>query len=64
MQTDLLKDGNYPLLMKPERVAEQIINGLSRKKRGIIIDKKYAFIVFFWKLIPDWLWERLPVRSK
>ena len=50
--------------MKPERVAEQIINALSRKKRVIIVDKRYAFIVFFWKLIPDWLWERLPVRSK
>jgi short-subunit dehydrogenase len=64
VQTDLLKDGNYPLLMKPERVADQIINALSRKKRVIIIDKRYAFIVFFWKLIPDWLWERLPIRSK
>lgn len=64
VQTDLLKDRNYPLLMKPVRVAKHIINALNRKKRVVVIDRRYAFIVFFWRMIPSWLWERLPIKSK
>lgn len=62
--TDLLKDGNYPLLMKKDRVAKTIIRAIDHKKRVAIIDYRYAIIVFFWKLIPRWIWERLPVKSK
>ena len=24
----------------------------------------YAVLVFFWRLIPQWIWERLKVRTK
>jgi short-subunit dehydrogenase len=64
VQTDLLKDRNYPLLMKPDHVASRIIHALNRKKRVAIIDRRYACIVFFWRMIPSWLWERLPVKNK
>jgi short-subunit dehydrogenase len=64
VQTDLLKDRNYPLLMKPDHVASHIIHALNRKKRVAIIDRRYACIVFFWRMIPSWLWERLPVKNK
>lgn len=64
VQTDLLKDRNYPLLMKPDHVANRIIHALNHKKRVAVIDRRYACIVFFWRMIPSWLWERLPVKSK
>lgn len=64
VQTDLLKDRNYPLLMKPDHVAGRIIHALNHKKRVAVIDRRYACIVFFWRMIPSWLWERLPVKSK
>ncbi len=64
VETALLKDGNYPLLMKADRVASHIINALNRKKRVAVIDYRYAVLVFFWKMIPLWLWERLPIKSK
>lgn len=64
VQTDLLKDRNYPLLMKPDHVASRIIHALNHKKRVAVIDRRYACIVFFWRMIPSWLWERLPVKSK
>ncbi|WP_321518604.1 SDR family NAD(P)-dependent oxidoreductase [uncultured Bacteroides sp.] len=63
VQTDLLKDRNYPLLMKPDHVANRIIHALNHKKRVAIIDRRYACIVFFWRMIPSWLWERLPVKN-
>lgn len=61
--TPLLKDDKYPLLMDASKVASQIVKAISRKKRVAIIDWRYQIIVFFWRLIPRWLWVRLPVRS-
>lgn len=61
--TALLKDRNYPLLMKSDYVAKHIVRALNHKKRVAIINWKYAVIVFFWQMIPRWLWERLPVKN-
>lgn len=61
--TDLLKGGNYPLLMQADRVGTSIVRALNRKKRIAIIDGRYALLVFFWRLIPRWVWERLPVSN-
>lgn len=63
VKTDLLKNDSYPLLMRPERVAQHIVKALSRKKRIAIIDWRYALLVFFWKLIPGFIWERLSIHN-
>lgn len=63
VSTDLLSGDPYPLLMKPEKVAQKIVKALTQKKRRITIDWKYKILVFFWKLIPAWLWERLPIHT-
>ena len=57
--TPLLKDDNYPLLMKASDVAAQIVKGIEQKKRTLIIDWKYRILVFFWRLIPRCIWLRL-----
>jgi short-subunit dehydrogenase len=63
--TAILKDGRkYPMLMNPERVANHIVRALNRRKRVAIIDKRYALLVFFWRLIPQWLWERIRISNK
>ena len=62
--TPLLKDDKYPLLMHAPQVASQIVKAISRRKRVVIIDWRYQILVFFWKLIPGWLWVRLPVRNQ
>lgn len=64
VKTAILKDDNYPMLMQPDVVARKIVRALERKKRRVIIDWRYAVMVFFWRLIPEWLWERMPVRNK
>ena len=64
VSTALLKGDSYPLLMKVENVAQHVIHALNHKKRVVIIDWRYAIIVFFWKLIPMWLWERLPIKNR
>ena len=65
VDTDLLSDGNsYPLLMQTNVVARRIVKALERKERKLVIDWRYAILVFFWRLIPDFIWERLPIKTK
>lgn len=61
--TDLLKDGKYPMLMQSGRVAQHIMKALKKKKRVTVIDGRYRLLVFFWRLIPRWIWERLPIKN-
>lgn len=63
--TPLLKEGkHYPMLMQPEKVAASVFRALERRKRRVVIDRRFALLVFFWRLIPQRLWERLPIRTK
>ena len=63
--TDLLNDGkHYPMLMKTDQVGRDIVRALHRKQRVAIIDGRYRILVFFWRMIPRWIWKRLPVKTK
>lgn len=61
--TALIANGNYPMQMTVEKTARLIMKALKRKKRVAIIDWKYRWLVFFWRLIPRGVWERLPIKS-
>ena len=62
--TPLLKSSKrYPMLMHAPIVALDIVNALKRKKRVAIIDWRFRLLVGFWRLIPKWIWLRLPVRN-
>ena len=62
VNTPLLSKGNYPMLMNAGTVARKIVKAVDRGKRRVIIDGRYRLLVFFWRLVPMWLWERLPIR--
>ena len=61
--TDLLKGDSYPLQLNANDVAKQIVKAIYAKKRKVVIDWRYAILVFFWRLIPDCIWERLSIKS-
>lgn len=61
--TDLLKSGKFPMLMQAQEVAKSIVRALNNKKRVVVIDGRYRVLVFFWRMIPRWLWERLPIKN-
>lgn len=61
--TDLLRDGNYPMLMKADTVARDIVQSLKHCRRIRIIDWRYRLLVFFWRLIPRPIWERMRVTN-
>ena len=54
---------NYPMLMEAPIVALDIVSAIEKKKRVAIIDWKFRLLVGFWRLIPKWIWLRLPIRN-
>ena len=61
VDTDLLKSGHFPMMMRPEFVADKIVKAVERRKRVITIDWKYRLLVAFWRLIPNFIWEKLKI---
>ena len=62
--TPLLNNGrHYPMLMPSHKVSRAIYRAVQRGRRRIVIDWRFALLVAVWRLIPSWLWERLPVRN-
>ena len=49
----------YPMLMKPEAVARDIVSSIYRKRHVRVIDGRYRVLTFFWRLIPNWIWRRM-----
>lgn len=62
VDTDLIKGRRYPMTMSASHVARRLVKAVERKERVVTIDWRYRILVFFWKLIPRWLWEKLPIR--
>ena len=64
VDTPLLGDGKkYPLLMDADQVAKEILHAIKQQRHVRVIDWRYRLLVPFWRMIPNWLWRRLPIRN-
>jgi len=64
VDTALLNDEHhYPMKLKPDYVAKKIVRALAARRRSLVIDWKYALLVFAWKLLPSCIWERMKVAG-
>ena len=52
-------DFHYPMLMRPEAVASDIVQSVYRQRHVRVIDFRYRVLTFLWRLIPRWLWRRM-----
>lgn len=60
VDTDLLKgDFHYPMMLKPEKVARQIVRAIHNKRHIQVIDWRYALMTALWRRIPRPLWRHL-----
>jgi short-subunit dehydrogenase len=60
VDTDLLKgDFHYPMMLKPEKVARQIVKAIHNKRHIQVIDWKYAIMTALWRRIPRTIWRHL-----
>lgn len=47
------------MLMQPQKVSRMIVRAIEKKKMVAVIDWRYRVLVFFWRLLPNWIWERI-----
>ena len=52
-------DFHYPMLMRPEAVASDIVQSVYHQHHVRVIDFRYRVLTFLWRLIPRWLWRRM-----
>lgn len=64
VRTALIAGSHYPLQMDADYASRQIFRAIERHRRVAVVDWRYALLVAGWRLIPRWLWERLPVYGK
>ena len=62
VDTDLLKgDFHYPMMLKPDKVARQIVRAIHNKRHVVVIDWKYAILTALWRSLPSPLWRHLKI---
>ena len=60
VDTALLDDAfPYPMMMRPEAVARDIVRSIYRGRHVRVIDWRYRILTFLWRLLPNWLWRRM-----
>ena len=52
-------DFHYPMMLKPEKVAKEIISSINHHRHIRVIDWKYRLLTAFWRRIPRCLWRRI-----
>ncbi len=48
---------HYPMMLKPEKVAREIVDAIKHKQHVRIIDWKYSLLTALWRRIPRTLWR-------
>lgn len=50
-------DFKYPMMLRPEAVARDIVRSIGKGRHVRVIDVRYRILTFFWRHIPNWLWR-------
>ncbi len=64
VDTPLLRNGAYPMLLDARYVANRIYGAIKTGKRRVIVEWRYALLVAMWRMIPEFIWEKIPVGRK
>ena len=50
---------HYPMMLKPQAVARDIVDSIERGRHIRVIDWRYRLLTALWRRIPRWLWRRI-----
>lgn len=50
---------HYPMMLKPDVVAREIVWAIEHRKHIRVIDWKYRILTAIWRRIPRWIWRRI-----
>ena len=59
VDTDLLSDDHYPMLMDKTNVAKEIIRAIHANKHISIIDWRCSITTFLWRIMPRYIWRKI-----
>ena len=60
VDTDLLKgDFHYPMMLKPQAVARDIVKAIQNKRHVKVIDWRYAILTAMWRRVPRFIWRNI-----
>lgn len=63
VKTPLIEGSHFPMQLDAPTVAAGIVRAVERKRPVVTINWLYRLLVFFWQLIPRWLWVRMKIIS-
>ena len=52
-------DFHYPMMLKPEAVAKDIVRAIRNRRHIRVIDWKYCLLTAVWRRIPRCVWRRM-----
>ena len=52
-------DFHYPMMLKPDRVAHDIVRSINRQRHIRVIDYRYRLLTALWRRIPRFIWRRI-----
>ena len=52
-------DFHYPMMLRPDKVAKEIISAINHHQHIRVIDWKYRLLTALWRRIPRFLWRRI-----
>lgn len=61
VRTPLLKGDKYPVQLDVNDAVRDILKGVLAHKSVVTVDWKYRILVFFWSLVPRWIWVRMRI---
>ena len=50
---------HYPMMLKPQVVAREIVYAIEHHKHIRVIDWKYRILTALWRRIPRFIWRRI-----
>ena len=51
-------DFHYPMMLRPENVAREIVSAINSRQHIRVIDWRYRLLTAFWRRIPRFIWRR------
>ena len=51
-------DFKYPMMLRPENVAREIVSAINSRQHIRVIDWRYRLLTAFWRRIPRCIWRR------
>lgn len=52
-------DFHYPMMLRPERVAREIVQAIKARKHIRVIDWRYRLLTALWRRIPNCIWRKI-----